>query len=194
MSWRTSPVTLTLIAINVIIYVVDSLSGNALLKAGAVYPPAIQAGEWWRLITAGFLHFNIAHIGSNMFALYIAGTLVEYCYGSARYSIIYAVGLVAGNLLAYYTTIGTQAVSAGASGAILGIFGAMVVLAFKLPRVRGVLLRSALLPIGLTIFSGFVNPNISMAAHVGGLIGGGVTATLFNPVRGRQLAPVDDEE
>ena len=184
------PVTLALIVINVIVFVWDSLTNHTLLEAGAIYPPAIQAGEWWRLITAGFLHFNLMHIGSNMLALYIAGTLVEYCYGSLRYFVIYMVALLGGDVLAYYTTISAQVATAGASGAIMGVFGAMIVLAFKLPHIRGALLRTAVLPVILTIFIGFANTNISMAAHVGGLVVGAAAAFLFAPVRGQDLVPV----
>jgi len=187
-----APVTLTLVIINVIVYVADLLTGHALLAAGALYPPAVQAGEWWRMVTNGFLHFNLTHIGSNMIALSIAGPLVEYCYGGVRYSAIYMLALLGGSVLAYYTTIGTNAETAGASGAIMGVFGAMVVLAFKLPRAREALLRTAAFPIILTIGYGFYNSGVSMAGHIGGLVTGSLVALVLNPVRGRELAPVED--
>lgn len=192
MSLLKAPVTLTIIIVNVIVFVADLLTNHALLAAGALYPPAVQAGEWWRLITSGFLHYGFAHIGSNMLALAIAGPLVEYCYGGARYFAIYMIALLGGSFLAFYTTLGTNAATAGASGAIMGVFGAMVVLAFKLPRIREALLRTAVFPIILTIGYGFVNPGVSMAGHIGGLLAGSLAAFALDPVRGRELAPAQD--
>ena len=77
---------------------------------------------------------------------------------------------------------------------VTGLSGAMVVLAFKLPPLRGALLRAAVLPILLTLANGINNPGISMGGHVGGLIAGSATALLFNPVRGRQLIPAGQDD
>ena len=182
-----------MIGICVVVYGVDWLMGGALSNAGALYPPLIQQGQWWRFITAGFLHLNPPHLLFNMYALFQAGTLVEFCYGTPRYAAIYLLALLGGNAAAYYSTLGQNVATLGASGAIMGVFGAMAVLAFKLPQLRGALLRSAILPILLTLGYGAINPGISNAAHIGGVLTGALVALVLNPVRGRELAPVDQD-
>jgi rhomboid protease GluP len=194
MSWRTAPVTLTMLAICWIVFVFDFIvtSGNQpmgpLVVAGQIMPALIQTGQWWRLLTAGFLHYGILHIAFNSYALFQVGVLVEYVYGSTRFFIIYMVALIAGNLVAYYTTIGTEAATAGASGAIMGVFGAMGVLGFKLPHARSALLQSALFPVILTLGNGLrPGSNISTAAHVGGLVAGVLVAAVLTPARAAML-------
>lgn len=166
---------------------------SPLLLAGAIIPSAIAAGQWWRLITAGFLHFSLVHIFFNTYALFQAGSFVEYAYGSARYILIYTGALIVGSLAAYYTTIGSNEITAGASGAIMGVFGAMAVLAFKLPAIRGDLLRAALLPILLTLGYGAMNSNISNAAHIGGVIAGAIIALPLRPQIEARLAGREPE-
>jgi rhomboid protease GluP len=198
MSWRTAPVTLTMLAICWIAFAFDFLvtAGNQpmgpLVAAGQIVPSLIQAGQWWRIITAGFLHYGIIHIAFNSYALFQVGILVEYVYGSARFFVIYMVALIAGGLAAYYTTIGTDGATAGASGAIMGVFGAMGVLGFKLPHARSALLQSALFPIVLTFGNGLMNPNISNAGHLGGLIGGVLVAAVMTPARAATLRGEQD--
>jgi rhomboid protease GluP len=152
-------------------------SGRGLSPAlvlGVVYRPAIDAGEWWRLITAGFLHFGIIHLLLNLYALLFVGAALEPRYGSRRFAIIYGVALVGGNLAAYWLQ-SPRSISAGASGAIMGMFAAMAALGIRFPFRRD-LLRSSLLPVVATLAYGFSNPSISNAAHVGGLISGFVAA------------------
>jgi len=144
-------------------------------------------GQWWRLITMGFVHFGWAHIFFNSYALFQAGALVEYIYGTPRYAVIYSISLLGGSIAAYLTTIGSQVVTAGASGAIMGVFGAMVVLGLKLPPLRRELVQSAVLPILLTLGYGFMNPGISNAGHIGGVITGMLVATLLRPARGQLI-------
>jgi rhomboid protease GluP len=193
MSWRTGPVTLTMLAICWIAFAFDFIvtagkqPAGPLVVAGQIVPSLIQAGQWWRIITAGFLHYGILHIAANSYALFQVGILVEYVYGSARFFIIYMVALIAGGLAAYYSTIGSDVATAGASGAIMGIIGAMGVLGFKLPHARSVLLQSALFPILLTFGYGLTNSNISNAGHLGGLIGGVLVASVMTPARAAML-------
>lgn len=155
--------------------------------AGAIAPSLILQGQLWRLVTSGFLHFTFTHILFNSYALFQAGVFVEYVYGSARYAVIYMLALVGGSMAAYLTTIGTQHITAGASGAIMGVFGAMAVLAVKLPPLRRELTQAAMLPILLTLGYGFYNANISNAGHIGGLVTGAVLAALLTPARGREM-------
>jgi rhomboid protease GluP len=158
-----------------------------LVTAGQIVPSLIQAGQWWRVITSGFLHYGILHIAFNSYALFQVGFLVEYVYGSARFFIIYMTALITGGLAAYYWTIGSDNPTAGASGAIMGVFGAMAVLGFKIPHARNVLLQSALIPIVLTLGNGLMNPGISNAGHIGGLIGGVLVAAVMTPARAATL-------
>jgi len=158
-----------------------------LMLAGAIIPSAIESGQWWRLFTGAFLHFNVAHIGFNTYALFQAGTFVEFAFGSWRYGLIYLVALVVGDVAAFETTRGTGGITAGASGAIMGVFGAMAVLGLKLPALRGQLLRAAILPIALTLGYGFMNPGISNAAHIGGVLAGAVVALALKPAGAQRL-------
>jgi rhomboid protease GluP len=193
MSWRTAPVTLSMLAICWLAFAFDFfVTGGRqemgpLVAAGQIVPSLIQGGQWWRLITSGFLHYGILHIAFNSYALFQVGILVEYVYGSARFFVIYFVALIAGGLAAYYSTIGSDNATAGASGAIMGVFGAMGVLGFKIPHARAALLQSAIFPIVLTLGNGLLNTGISNAGHIGGLIGGVLVAVVMTPARAAML-------
>ena len=190
MRLTTAPLTVALIAINIAIFAADFFSNGRLSNAFALQPQLVKAGEWWLLLTYGFMHGNWPHVLINMYALLQAGAFVEYCYGTPRYAIIYFVAMLAGGVAAYATTLQSGIATVGASGAIMGVFGAMAVLGFKLPRLRSELLRAAILPIVLTLGYGLINPYVSNAGHVGGLIGGVLVAFILTPVRGQRLAPI----
>lgn len=192
MTSRGAPFTTAVIAICWLVFALDWLSPHtaglgSLMIAGAIIPPAVLQGQWYRLVTSGFLHFNLMHILFNSYALFQAGVFVEYVYGTSRYALIYLVALVGGGIAAYFSTIGSMQVTAGASGAIMGVFGAMAVLAFKLPPLRRELFQAAILPIALTLGYGFFNQGISNAGHIGGLITGVIAAALITPARGRDM-------
>lgn len=196
-----APLTISVIVICWIVFaldhVLDSRGGafGPLMVLGAIIPSEVQAGQWWRIFTAGFLHFNLAHIFFNSYALLQAGSFVEFAFGTARYSVIYFGALIVGGIAAYWSTLGTpETLTAGASGAIMGVFGAMAVLAFKLPALRGALLRSALLPIILTLGYGFTNPYISNAGHIGGVLAGALLALPLQPRIAAPLPPAAAEE
>lgn len=186
MSLRYAPVTIALLVVNLAIYglelvsPLDAQSGlPRLMLLGGIDAQKVAAGEWYRIVTSGFLHFDNAHIFFNMYALVQAGMVVENFYGSLRFSLIYMVALVAGGLLAYETTMGTAELTAGASGAIMGLFGAMVALGLKRPRLRQTLLQWALFPIIVTLANGFTHTGISNAGHIGGVIAGAVAGYLI---------------
>jgi rhomboid protease GluP len=190
MSLRHAPLTIALLAINIVVFAADQLSGNTLLALGAIIPDAVARGEYYRIVTAGFLQFNVMHIAFNMYALAQAGMVVENLYGSTNFFIIYMVALVAGGVAAYVTTIGTQDVTAGASGAIMGLFGALAALGLKTPQLRQTLLNWALFPIVATLAVGFTTTGISNAGHIGGVIAGAIVGLIL-PAR-RMLARRDD--
>jgi rhomboid protease GluP len=192
MKSRSAGFTTAMIAICWLVFVLDFLSpktqgiGEITIRL-ALFPDAVLHGQWWRLVSYGFVHANWYHILVNSIALFQAGDFVEYVYGSRRYAVIYLVALFGGGLAAYMATVGTPAFTLGASGAILGIFGAMAVLAYKLPPLRKELLRAALVPVILTLGIGFFTPGISNAAHIGGFLTGVVAAALITPVHGREI-------
>ena len=193
-SLSRAPVTIALIVANVVVFVVDMLTpadqGNGLhrlMLAGAIIPQAVQAGEYYRIVTAGFLQFSITHIAFNMYALSQAGMVVENFYGSVTFFAIYAAALVSGGIAAYEWTLGSDAVTAGASGAIMGLFGAIFALGVKTPALRQSLVRWAAFPIIATLVVGFTSPNISNAGHIGGLLMGAVLGFVLPARRLRQI-------
>jgi membrane associated rhomboid family serine protease len=161
------------------------IGGSTLLADGSVSRAAIADGEYWRLVTAGFLHAGFLHLAFNMFALYILGSMLEPAIGRLRFGLIYAVSLLAGSFGALL--LEPDAPTVGASGAIFGLMGAAVVVM----RNRGIsLMESGLgLWIGLNLLITFTIPNISIGGHVGGLVGGAAAAFLLFDVRQRLRVP-----
>lgn len=178
------PVTKCLIAANLLVFVLMLFNGagfwhspnNVQLVWGANFGPATQDGEWWRLFTALFLHFGAVHLTLNMIAFWDGGQLVERMYGHWRYLMIYLVSGLLGNLVSLVWQ-GNQAVSGGASGAIFGIYGALIVFLWQ---ERAVLDRhefrwlfgGACVFAIATIALGFMIPSIDNAAHIGGFVTG----------------------
>lgn len=187
------PMTRTLIALNVLVFVLMLFGGAGFwhspntvqLTWGANFAPATADGQWWRLGSAMFLHFGAVHLGMNMLALWDGGKLVERMFGSARFLLIYLISGIGGNLLSLVVQ-GNQAVSGGASGAIFGIYGALLVYLWvarhQMQQVEfrwlfwGGMLFSA-----LTIGMGYVIPGIDNSAHIGGFLTGGVLGLLMLP-------------
>lgn len=138
----------------------------------------VAHGQWWRIVTGGFLHENLLHIGFNMYVLYILGMQLEPVLGRVRFAAIYAVSLLTGSLGALIVT--PHAVTVGASGAVFGIMGAFAVemRSRKIPLMQGGLGGvGGLIVINLII--SFTLPGISWGGHVGGLIGGALAALVL---------------
>ena len=176
-------VTKALIAINVAIYLVTAVQGNGLGSPGGslwnnwiLWGPLVHHGDWWRLITAMFLHASIVHIAFNMLALWWIGAPVEQYLGRTRFVGLYLVAGLAGSAGALVASPTIPVV--GASGAIFGILGAMLILEWQ---ATGRLGGNALTLIVINLVIGFAyngaGGNISIGGHVGGLIGG-ILATL----------------
>lgn len=177
-------VTSALIAMNLLIALAMTLVGarpeqsadSLQLAWGANFAPATTDGEWWRLATAMFLHFGILHLLMNMVALWDSGRLVERLFGPIRFAAIYLASGLTGNLVSLIFH-GDRAVSGGASGAIFGIYGALLVfLLTERRRLHAAEFRWMFW--GATAFSvlalsfGFLIPGIDNAAHFGGLLAG----------------------
>jgi membrane associated rhomboid family serine protease len=182
--------TYVLIAINVLLFV-GSTAGGSSFAGGpggsvaadlALYGPAVAAGDWWRLVTAGFMHAGVIHILFNMYILYWLGTMLEPSLGHARFLGLYFASLLCGSL--GVLLLSPNSVTVGASGAVFGLMGA----AFVLQRLRGVdPMGSGIGPvILLNLALTFVIPGISIGGHLGGLIGGAATAYLMDHLARRR--------
>lgn len=175
--------TQVLIGINVVAYVLTLLSSDRLIVDYGMFGAAVAAGEWWRLATAPFLHAGLWHVGLNMFALWILGSIVEPLLGRWRFVAVYLVSALAG-AVASYAFGNPGVISVGASGAVFGLLGATIVALRTLNRdVSGVLV---LLVINLVL--GFVFPGIDWRAHLGGLLAGMLLTAAMVSVPRRYLA------
>jgi membrane associated rhomboid family serine protease len=176
------PATYALIGINVIVFLAELLGGGptaggdsgSLIRDGGIHGPSVADGDWWRVVTGGFLHAGFIHLLFNMYVLYIAGSILEPGIGTPRFLGIYFVGLLGGSLGAIL--IDPNATTVGASGAIFGLMAAVIVVA----RGRGIeqVASQFGLFVVLNLVITFSIPGISIGGHIGGLIGGGVAAAL----------------
>jgi rhomboid protease GluP len=170
--------TILILLINAGIYVASELpglrtgfSGATLFEAGAKYGPLIEAGQWWRLITAGFLHGGILHILMNSWVLFDLGTQTEETYGTSRYLVIYFASTITGFLASTYWSPNIPSV--GSSAGIFGLLGAMIAFGLRDRTSYGAAVRSHYVQwaIYALILSALIS-NIDNAAHVGGGLGG----------------------
>lgn len=179
-----------LIAINIIIYLFLEFNGGStnienLIRFGAKFNPYILEGEWWRLVTSMFLHIGPIHLFMNMFALYYLGLLVERIYGSERFLIIYSLAGIGGSLASFAFSF---YISAGASGAIFGLFGALLFFGtihreiFAQTMGRGIMMI-----IFINIVFGIVVPQIDMGAHLGGLVAGYIVSAMTHLPRNKSF-------
>jgi membrane associated rhomboid family serine protease len=177
-------VTQALIVINVLVFIVEvgtgtSLGGSesgTLLAKGGLFGPAIShSHQYYRLLTSGFLHYSLLHIAFNMFFLYIMGPMLEPAIGRLNFAAVYLTALLAGSFGALLFQ--PDALTAGASGACFGVLGALIVVAHDR---RISIWRTGLGPILLinVVFSLSV-AGISIGAHLGGLVGGGLAGWLI---------------
>lgn len=185
---RQPVATIALIAINVAVYLLEvarpaGFEGELVGRYGTV---GVAEGQWWRLVTGGFLHAGPLHLAFNMFALWSVGVTMEKVLGSFRFVAAYLACLLAGSFGAL--VVSPNAFTVGASGAVFGLFGLM--LAFQLSR--GIPLGQTRLGMVLVInlLFTFAVPGISIGGHLGGLIGGvGVGFGLFGLPKARRSPP-----
>lgn len=165
-------VTTALIIINVLIFIFGFNSNifNYLINNFGNHYLLLKEGEIYRLITSGFLHADILHIFFNMYALWAVGKEIEKYYGKIKLLIIYFVSMIIGSLFA---AVFTNGMIVGASGAIFGLFGSLLFFSYNYRATIDNLLKSPIMSvILLNLAIGFIVPNVSISAHVGGLIGG----------------------
>jgi membrane associated rhomboid family serine protease len=171
-----APATYILIALNVAAFLIEiagssgglNPQNSSILFDFGLFGPSVAEGEWYRLLTSGFLHASIFHIGFNMFALYFLGRILEPGIGTPRFVALYFVSLFAGSFGA--TLLDPNALTIGASGAVFGIFGATFVIA----RSRGVdaLASTIGFVLVLNLAITFGSERISIGGHLGGLAAG----------------------
>lgn len=196
-------VTYTLIALNVLIYLATGILGGNLLNPNdnVLYEFGIESTrlmqqdptQWYRLLTAMFLHANYIHIGLNMLSLYFVGVVTEALFGRGRFTIIYfASGLLAG-IADFVATLGTGQAALGASGAIFGIFGAfgafVILRRQMLGRAATPIISQWLFWLVINLVFSVVDPQIALYDHLGGLVSGFILGALLIPsyFKGRRV-------
>ncbi len=170
-------VTYIFITICIIMFILTrgSTDIETLLKYGANNAYLTKSGEYYRLLSSMFIHIGLLHLLFNMYALYIIGPQVESFYGKFKYFLIYILSGVSGSILSI--TFSSNTVSAGASGAIFGLMGALLYFGFFYRNYLGSVIKSQIVPIIiLNLVIGFSTSGIDNAAHIGGLIGGILTS------------------
>lgn len=177
--------TYIFVGLNVLMYLITAfLSGNiidsntrVLVFLGAKVNPLIDRGQYYRLITAAFLHGGLMHIGFNMYALTALGPLVEKVFGKFRYIIIYFFSAITSSYLSY---IFSNSISVGASGAIFGLLGASLVFAVRSEdKVGRAFVNNIMSVIVVNLIIGFSMANVDNFGHIGGLIGGFVVSLIL---------------
>jgi membrane associated rhomboid family serine protease len=172
-----APATFVLIGLNAIAFLAEiaggsgglSTSSGSVVNDFALQGNAVSGGEWYRLVTGGFLHAGFGHIAFNMFALFFVGRLLEPGIGTPRFVALYVASLLAGACGALTLTDPGQ-ITVGASGAIFGIFGATLVITGA-RGMRGIASQLGIL-LAINLAFTLTIPNISVGGHLGGLVGG----------------------
>jgi rhomboid protease GluP len=186
-------VVVTLLALNVVIFLLETFTGGStntlnLIRFGAQYGPAVEVGEYWRFVTAAFLHIGILHLLVNGFCLWELGRPLEHLYGSAQFGFTYLVSGAGGSLFSFFAHefIAPRTVSAGASGAIFGIAGAMAVAGRRfehlVPENFQKVFGVGVLPfIALNLYYGFTHSGVDNFAHLGGVLTGVFCGLVLRP-------------
>jgi len=192
---RFPPLTVAILAVLLLILIFEIRVGalesrEAIVAMGALARERVAAGDYWRLLTAPWLHGSVDHLLGNGIALYILGMVCESAFGRAQLLVLYVLSGLAGSLLSVVMSPGP---SVGASGAIFGLQGAAIVL-FRIHRDR-LLVRDRRVGLVLiiwalyTIVGGFMEPLIDNGAHIGGALGGALIARYLHPVVLSPLPP-----
>jgi rhomboid protease GluP len=184
---RKAVIAYTLFALNILIFILMGLAGGStnpltLLAFGIKSNPHIDAGEIWRFITPIFLHIGVLHLAFNSYALWIVGPQVEKLYGSARFLLLYVLTGVGGVAASYWYH--PDIPSAGASGAIFGLFGVLFVFSIRYRKTIPAFFSKALgkgilLTIGINLMIGYMIPQVDNSAHIGGLLTGALLAAVI---------------
>ena len=177
-------VTIVLVAVNVIVFFVMQSRGlvstEGIFNYGGANYEKIVGGEWWRLLTSCFIHFNFEHLFFNMFSLFAIGSAIEPG-GRIRFSVVYFVSGILGSVVSIYANhqMGVTVVSAGASGAICGLVGYYIIrMIFESGRVSFQTLLRPLIAVVIVVGYGFTS-GVDQAAHIGGMLVGAIVGLVF---------------
>lgn len=184
---KVKQMSLFMAVINVVVFILmecigDTEDGSWMLRHGAMYVPFVLNGEYYRIITSMFLHFGFEHLVNNMFMLLLLGRQLEYEVGNVRFLCIYLLSGIGGNLLSMWSEIriSEYSVSAGASGAVFGIIGALFYIAIRNGgRIGELTGRGLLVMIFISFYYGFTSSGIDVLAHAGGLATGFLCAVFL---------------
>lgn len=181
-------ITVALIIVNVIIFFImegvgDTESALFMMEHGAIFPPyIIENGEYWRLLTATFMHFGFSHLLNNMVLLGSAGPILERAMGKWKFLLLYLIAGIGGSALSFGQMVYSNdyKVAAGASGAIFGIIGALAWIVIihkgKYETLTG---KGLIIMIGLCLYYGISTGNVDNWGHIGGLIMGFLISIIF---------------
>lgn len=181
-------IAILLAVINAFVFILLSFGGNTenlyyMVAKGAAYAPYIfEDGEYYRLFTSMFMHFDFEHLMSNVFSLLVIGRYLEPLVGKVRFLLIYILSGLGGNIVSCWFEFmqDDYAVSAGASGAVFGLMGALLCLVIlNRGRIGEITKQGMYFMVGASLYNGFASQGVNNAAHIGGLICGiWVTAVL----------------
>ena len=184
---KNVPITFILVAINIIVFLVMEILGDTedsafMLNNGAMNPYLIlYEGQWYRLFTATFMHFGIQHLANNMLLLFLLGQIFERAVGPVRYLGIYLGSGLAGSFLSFFylCLMNKNDIVAGASGAIFGIVGGMIIVVLcNRGSYSGISAKRMLFMAALTLYFGFATAGTDNVGHLGGLLAG-IILTFF---------------
>ena len=176
---KTTPViTYTLIAINVLLFVLEAVMPGLERKL-VLFAPAVADGDYYRLVTSAFMHYGLAHVAFNMYALYVIGAPLETWLGRLRFTTLYALSALGGSVLVYLLSP-LNAATAGASGAVFGLFGAYFVVSKRLNLNVNWVVGLIVLNLAFTfVIPALGGQQISWQGHIGGLVTGAVVAAAY---------------
>lgn len=196
---KKEPMTAAMLVLNLLVFLLVEITGGSqdiehMLECGAAYTPIIlEDGQWYRLFTCMFLHFGMEHLANNMLVLFVLGGRLERTVGKIKFLIIYILGGMAGNILSLILDIRSMefAVSAGASGAVFAVMGAMIyVLLRSKGRVEDITVRQMVIMAAFSLYFGLTSSGVDNAAHIGGMLSGFVLAViLYHPRKIRTSVP-----
>ena len=185
---RKEPVTAGLILLNILVFLIVEFTGSSqntmhMLDCGAAFTPMIiHGGEYYRLFTCMFLHFGIYHIANNMLVLFVLGQRLEPVVGKIKFILIYLLGGLGGNIFSFIMEMKSAdyAVSAGASGAVFAVMGAMLYVVIRNHgRIQDISVRQMMIMAGFSLYFGFTSTGVDNAAHIGGMVCGFILAAVL---------------
>ena len=193
-SFELQPVNMIIVSLNIVYFFAIIILGggyqavydtDTMLKMGALNYEKFTSGAWYELITSLFMHFGLSHLLNNLVLLTYAGCELEKRIGKISYLVLYLIAGICGNIasLLYYHHIGEYVVSAGASGAIFGVIGALaVVLLTNHTETETLTPKRLLLMAGMTIYYGMTTIGVDNAAHIGGILSGIIGGFLLSKI------------